>query len=96
MTRTNRRFTRQIDYLNRSLPMARGALATALAPGRAWLRVPLAMLLMLGGLFSFLPVLGFWMLPLGLLLLAFDVPRLRPVVGDWAVRGRAWLRRWRR
>ena len=37
----------------------------------------MALLLIAGGLLSFLPVLGLWMLPLGLLLLAEDVPPLR-------------------
>lgn len=41
-------------------------------------RIPAALLLVLGGLFSFLPVLGIWMLPLGLLLVAIDLPRLQP------------------
>jgi hypothetical protein len=40
-------------------------------------RIPLALLLMVGGIFSFLPVLGLWMLPLGLLLFAQDVPLLQ-------------------
>jgi len=44
-----------------------------------WLiRVPLGLLLILGGIFSFLPVLGLWMLPLGLMLIAQDIPMLRP------------------
>ena len=34
-------------------------------------------LLIFGGIFSFLPVLGLWMLPLGLLLFAQDVPVLQ-------------------
>ncbi|MDO9561141.1 MAG: hypothetical protein Q7J60_05955, partial [Bradyrhizobium sp.] len=38
---------------------------------------PLAILLMVGGVFSFLPVLGLWMLPLGLVLFAQDVPFLQ-------------------
>ena len=50
-----------------------------------WLREPsmviirwmIALLLVLGGVFSFLPVLGLWMLPLGLLLIAQDVAVLR-------------------
>jgi hypothetical protein len=33
-------------------------------------RIPLAILLIFGGIFSFLPVLGLWMLPLGLVLFA--------------------------
>jgi hypothetical protein len=49
-------------------------------------RIPLAILLLLGGVFSFLPVLGLWMLPLGLLVLAVDIPPLRRPVGDAIVR----------
>ena len=54
-----------------------------------WLRKPssfavrlvVALLLILGGIFSFLPVLGLWMLPLGLLFIAQDVPILqKPLV----------------
>ena len=46
-------------------------------PGRAWLRIPLALLFLCGGMLGFLPVLGFWMVPFGLILLAEDVPPLR-------------------
>ncbi len=35
-------------------------------------RIAVALLLILGGIFSFLPVLGLWMLPLGLMLVAQD------------------------
>jgi hypothetical protein len=41
-------------------------------PSYRWLRIPLGVLLVLGGLLGFLPVLGFWMIPLGLWLLAVD------------------------
>lgn len=44
---------------------------------RPWLRLSLGILLTLGGLLSFLPLLGLWMLPLGILLLAEDIPFLR-------------------
>ena len=47
-------------------------------PSSRLVRIPLALLLMVGGVFSFLPVLGLWMLPLGLLLIAQDVPFLQP------------------
>ena len=47
------------------------------SPQGRWARVPLALLLIAGGLVGFLPVLGFWMVPLGLLLLALDVAFLR-------------------
>lgn len=51
---------------------------------------------MFGGVFSFLPVLGIWMLPLGLMLIAQDIPLLRtPTVRvlDWMER--KWLERQR-
>ncbi len=58
-------------------------------PGaRAW-RIPAAGLLTLGGLLWFLPVVGLWMLPLGLLLLGEEVPPLK----RWLLR---LSRRWRR
>jgi len=46
-------------------------------PGSRWVRVPLALALSVAGLVGFLPILGFWMLPLGLLLLAQDLPLMR-------------------
>lgn len=46
-------------------------------PSSKLVRIPLAILLVLGGIFSILPVLGLWMLPLGLLLIAQDVPVLQ-------------------
>lgn len=36
-------------------------------------RFLLGLLLIIGGLFGFLPVLGFWMIPLGVMVAAFDV-----------------------
>lgn len=60
-------------------------------PSSRLVRFPLAGLLVVGGLLSFLPVLGFWMLPLGLLLFAQDIPMLQPPL----VRALAWVeRRW--
>jgi hypothetical protein len=48
-----------------------------------------------GGMLAFLPVLGVWMIPLGLALLAEDVPALRSSrakVLDWIERHRPhWL-----
>lgn len=43
-------------------------------PSSKWFRLPAGVLLILGGLLGFLPVLGLWMLPLGLALLAEDIP----------------------
>ncbi|MCH7931758.1 MAG: hypothetical protein IH906_06050 [Proteobacteria bacterium] len=42
-----------------------------------WVRRAAGVLLVIGGVLGFLPVLGFWMLPLGLVLLSDDVPWLR-------------------
>jgi hypothetical protein len=38
------------------------------------LRIPAGVLLVLGGIVGFLPLVGFWMLPLGLVLLAPGIP----------------------
>jgi hypothetical protein len=69
---------RQLDALNKHLPswMA-GTLDRARKPGAVWVRVPLSLVLVAGGVVGFLPILGFWMIPLGLALLALDVPFLR-------------------
>ena len=41
------------------------------------LRVGLGLMLVGGGLLGFLPVLGFWMIPLGFLVLSVDLPAVR-------------------
>lgn len=65
-------------------------------PSSRWVRIPLALLLILGGIFSFLPVLGLWMLPLGLLLFAQDVPFLQgPLARLLAWVERKWTERQR-
>lgn len=46
-------------------------------PSRTWIRLAVAVLMILGGFLSFLPIFGLWMLPLGLALLAQDVPGLK-------------------
>jgi len=38
------------------------------------LRIALGIALVIGGILGFLPVLGFWMVPLGIAVLAYDVP----------------------
>ena len=55
----------------------RSALDWVLRPEAKWLRIPLGFILILGGLLGFLPILGFWMIPLGALLLAEDFPLVR-------------------
>jgi hypothetical protein len=46
-------------------------------PQSVILRVALGIAAIIGGVFSFLPVLGVWMLPLGLLILSIDFPVVR-------------------
>ncbi|MCW5702682.1 MAG: hypothetical protein KIT82_08860 [Bradyrhizobium sp.] len=58
-------------------------------PSSRPVRIPLALMLTVGGLLSFLPVFGLWMTPLGLLLFAQDVPVLRPPL----IRSLAWVER---
>lgn len=41
------------------------------------IRSGLGVLLMLGGVFGILPILGFWMIPAGLALIALDIPGWR-------------------
>ena len=41
------------------------------------IRIPVALFLIACGLLGFLPIVGFWMLPIGLALLAEDLPFLR-------------------
>lgn len=50
------------------------------------LRSLLGIVVAAGGLLGFLPILGFWMLPLGLALIALDVPALRRRVLAWVAR----------
>jgi hypothetical protein len=69
-------------------------------------RIGAGVLLVLCGFLGFLPVLGFWMVPVGLFVLTFDLPWIRPYyrrlrVWAWKVMARlrrtaAWqaVRRW--
>lgn len=50
------------------------------APG---LRSVIGVALMAGGVLGFLPVLGFWMLPLGVAFIALDVPRASHRIDRW-------------
>ncbi|PPQ35658.1 Putative transmembrane protein (PGPGW) [Rhodoblastus acidophilus] len=43
-------------------------------PRQRWLRIPVGIALVLAGIVGFLPVVGFWMIPVGLSLLALDFP----------------------
>ena len=49
-------------------------------PRSRWLRIGLGIALILGGILGFLPILGFWMLPLGVIVLAADIPLARRLI----------------
>jgi hypothetical protein len=93
------RLERQFRWLERTTPAARGPLKVLRTRGARLIRVPLAVALILGGFLAILPFLGLWMLPVGLLLLAIDIPALRPLVANTIVRVRRrislWTRRYR-
>jgi hypothetical protein len=91
---------KRLDRIERLLPAALAEWVAHLRrPSASWARVPLGVLLMLGGVLSFLPFLGLWMLPLGLALLSLDFVLLRRPTARMLVSGeRLWgrFRRWRR
>ena len=62
-------------------------------PQQRILRVTLGLVAVAGGIFGFLPVLGFWMLPLGLLILSIDFPPVRRFRRIATVRLVGWLKR---
>jgi len=98
MTREEKRLGRQFDRLERLVPGLHGRTGPLRSRGAMLFRVPLGILLVIGGIFSILPFLGLWMIPLGLLLLAIDLPFLRPHVNAAIIRGRRRVdllrRRW--
>lgn len=74
-------FDHEMDRLQDHVPdWASRQLKRLRHPRAVWLRVPTGIALTGGGAMSFLPVLGIWMLPIGLALLAHDVPILRKPV----------------
>lgn len=91
-SKSHARLNRQFDRLQRRIPDAAARLLERIRrPEARLIRIPLGILLVLGGIFSFLPVLGLWMLPLGLLLLAIDLVFLQGPVNSAIVHGtRKW------
>jgi hypothetical protein len=93
--RDEQRLNHQLDRLERGMPQAvRRPMRWLREPSSRWLRIPVGLLLLLGGVFSILPLLGIWMLPLGLLLLAQDIPFLRrPTRKGLLWTEKRWIRR---
>lgn len=94
----DKRLNRQWNRLRRELPEWSARQLGWLRERKARLvRIPVGILLIVGGFLGFLPIFGFWMVPLGLLLLAQDVPFLKRPAGRALVWfNRAWQKgkRW--
>ena len=50
------------------------------------IRTLLGILLMIGGVLGFLPILGFWMFPLGMAFIALDLPFTQKRIEDFIVK----------
>ena len=103
-TATNERdqLDQAFDELERAAPGRLSRLIARLRkPEARMVRIPLGVLCIIGSFLWFLPVLGLWFLPLGLLLIAQDVRFLRRPVGRltlylldrWARARRWWIAR---
>ena len=97
--REKARLRRQMRAMTGGSPRLHGLTERLMADHARWIRIPAGILLILGGFAAILPLFGLWMLPIGLALLAVDLPMLRPGVTSTLIRGRRWsdgmLRRWR-
>jgi hypothetical protein len=98
MTAKNRRrIKRELDILTQNVPVLwriTGAFGDSL--GILW-RLPLGLFFVAGGFLAVLPVFGLWMIPLGMLLLAVDIPPLRPIVAASLIHlRRKWALWWRK
>ena len=58
------------NRLSNVLRRVRGRVRRHVPPGFRW---PVGLILIAGGILGFLPVLGFWMIPLGVTVAAMDV-----------------------
>jgi len=73
---------RKISVLGREFAMPRSRAS----------RIAIGIALIVGGIFGFLPILGFWMIPLGLLILSYEFASVR----RWRRRAVVRWERWRR
>ncbi len=86
----------RLDRLLRKLPARlQPPLSWLRKPSSRWARIPAGVLLSAGGALGALPLAGFWMLPLGVALLAEDLPPLNRASGKllgWVERRHpSWL-----
>lgn len=71
------------DHKTEILQRLRRALAWARLKLPFGLRTVFGLVFVVAGVFGFLPVLGFWMVPAGLALVALDIPPLRRRLQSW-------------
>ncbi|MEM9582771.1 MAG: hypothetical protein AAGA08_06620 [Pseudomonadota bacterium] len=86
--RMRARFERQFEAIEQQFPLLRRPLTAIRARGWWIVRLPIALLFIAGGLLAILPFLGLWMLPVGLMLLAVDLPLLRGPLSNAMIRAR--------
>lgn len=88
---------RHLAWFESKLPQRSAGLVGWLRrPSSKYVRLPLGLALVGGGILAFLPVLGLWMLPLGLILIAQDVPALeKPTAKTLNWVERKWIERQR-
>ena len=89
------RLNRQFEAIARGMPATRRVIDPLLSGRLRKFRIPIAFALIIGSFLSILPVFGLWMLPIGLLLLAVDVPRLQPIISPILIRARRRIAVWR-
>ncbi len=94
--RAKLRLGRQFDAVSRQFPIMRRPLNAIRARGWWVVRLPIALLFITGGLLAILPFLGLWMLPVGLMLLAVDLPLLRAPLSNAIIRTRRRYNLWKR
>jgi hypothetical protein len=62
--------------------------------GPLLLRIAAGLALVAGGILGFLPILGFWMIPVGLAIIFIDVLSVRRAASRFRAWGRDRLARW--
>ncbi len=76
----NRSNLQKVTLFGRSFTLPRSRLA----------RIGVGVAFIIGGILGFLPVLGFWMVPLGVVILSHDIPVVRRFRRKFWVRASRW------
>jgi len=78
----------------KSVPMGKIKIGarTVKLPANKPARIVIGVALVIAGLVGFLPIVGFWMIPLGLTVLSIDIPIVRRWRRKMTVRLGVWLK----